>query len=281
MLVSPELVDDVLTITGPRMQTQAAAGFREAGIGPEVVASLGPVVRERCTGGATRGELLEAIRAAGQDTSGQRGYHLLMALSLARTIVQGPMDDSGGVRQLFVPYREWIGGTGHDDGDRQAVLERLALGYYAGHGPATDADFAWWLGLPLTPVRGALARLEQDGHMASRRLGTTTYWMSPETAVDLDGGGQPPGARSVLALPGFDEFLLGYRDRSASLAPEHASRVVPGGNGVFRRTIVRAGAIVGTWDPPETTEYFGPAPGAAGERALAARLLRYRDFWAR
>ena len=36
-------------------------------------------------------------------------------------------------------------------------------------------------------------------------------------------------------------------DRSAVLDPEFADRIVPGGNGVFRPTVVSDGRIVGTW----------------------------------
>lgn len=49
--------------------------------------------------------------------------------------------------------------------------------------------------------------------------------MSPETAALLDGG--VPGQRSVLLLPGFDEFVLGYTDQSLVLAAEHANNIVP------------------------------------------------------
>jgi hypothetical protein len=54
-------------------------------------------------------------------------------------------------------------------------------------------------------------------------------------------------AKGVLLLPGFDEFILGYGDRRAQLEPEFADRIVPGGNGVFRHTVVSAGRVVGTW----------------------------------
>ena len=37
------------------------------------------------------------------------------------------------------------------------------------------------------------------------------------------------------------------------LDPAHASAIVPGGNGVFRATVVRAGRVVGTW-----TRTLGP-----------------------
>jgi hypothetical protein len=48
-------------------------------------------------------------------------------------------------------------------------------------------------------------------------------------------------------LPGFDEYMLGYRDRSAMLAPAFADRIVPGANGMFKATVVSDGQVVGTW----------------------------------
>jgi hypothetical protein len=60
----------------------------------------------------------------------------------------------------------------------------------------------------------------------------------------------PPDGLSVpdlLALPGFDEYMLGFKDRSLFLQREHLRDVVPGSNGVFRATIVGAGKVVATW----------------------------------
>jgi hypothetical protein len=51
----------------------------------------------------------------------------------------------------------------------------------------------------------------------------------------------------VFLLPGFDEFVLGYADRGAVLDPAFADRIVPGGNGMFRSTVVADGRVVGTW----------------------------------
>ena len=48
-------------------------------------------------------------------------------------------------------------------------------------------------------------------------------------------------------LPGFDEFILGYGDRSAMLDPAYAQRICPGGNGVFNPTVVIDGAVTGAW----------------------------------
>jgi Winged helix DNA-binding domain len=71
------------------------------------------------------------------------------------------------------------------------------------------------------------------------------YLMDPQTPERLDGCRKQ--ARGVFLLPGFDEYMLGYADRSAALAAEFAERIVPGGNGMFRPTVVADGQVVGTW----------------------------------
>jgi len=52
---------------------------------------------------------------------------------------------------------------------------------------------------------------------------------------------------SAHLLPGFDEYLLGYSDRSAVLDPADAQRICPGGNGMFSPTMVIDGHVTGTW----------------------------------
>jgi len=47
-----------------------------------------------------------------------------------------------------------------------------------------------------------------------------TCWMAPDIAGT-------EGNRKRFALPGFDEFLLGYKDRSAVLDTRHAQQCVP------------------------------------------------------
>ena len=61
----------------------------------------------------------------------------------------------------------------------------------------------------------------------------------------------------MLALPGFDEYVLGYKDRSMIVDREHMTAIIPGGNGVFRSTIVQAGRVIATW-----------------KRTLTAKLVR-------
>jgi hypothetical protein len=84
-------------------------------------------------------------------------------------------------------------------------------------------------------------------------------------------------------LPGFDEFMLGFKDRSLMLDEVHKQRIIPGGNGVFQPTIVRDGRVVGTWRRvlkkgrvevrPEPFSELSAADRRATERAFAGFAL--------
>ena len=50
----------------------------------------------------------------------------------------------------------------------------------------------------------------------------------------------------AFLLPAFDEFIIGYRDRSATIAFENHKRAVSS-NGIFRPTVVVNGETTGKW----------------------------------
>jgi hypothetical protein len=97
-----------------------------------------------------------------------------------------------------------------------------------------------------------------------------------------------------LALPGFDEYLLGYKDRSLMVDAAGMKAVIPGGNGVFRSTLVRDGRVAATWKRtlsaktvtveltwlPHPTQRRAK-PEQAHRNQAAAALQPYADFLAR
>ncbi len=235
----------ILALTAGRMLKAQTTRHRQLEITtPDIaqVRELALALLDQPGGKATREQLLAAFEQAGQSTKAQRGYHFLFLLCLEGTLVQGPINPAGnGNGQYFVNAEQWIRNP-RVLGKEQALAE-LALRYFRSHGPATLKDFQWWskltlkdITLGLDQVKGQLERIECNG---------ATHWLAPETAELLKG--TLPGARSVLLLPGFDEFLLGYTDRSAALAPHHAPLTVPGNNGMFKATVVAGGRVAGTW----------------------------------
>jgi hypothetical protein len=270
----------ILDITAGRLMRGMAGRHRELGIIASDVDAAAEAGLQLVSGGraASRAELFAAFEQAGQSTAGQRGIHLLGILCQRAWLVQGPL---AGNQQLVVAFDDWIKASRNLD--RAEGIAEWLLRYLRSHGPATERDFSWWAGIPLTEVRAALP--EVKGQLEELEFEGASYWLAPETAALLDG--VVPGARTVLALPGFDEFLLGYTDRSVVLPAEHAHKIVPGGNGVFRKTLVAGGQVVGTWTGPGTGRSAAVVPQPfdsvnglrpAARRSFELQAAKYLEF---
>lgn len=279
-LVAPEDLRWMLDLTAERLTKSIAARHRELGITRTDIEKCRGIALERVAGGraASRAELFQVFDAAGQPTQGQRGIHILGTLCRHGWLVQGPLV---GNQQLMVGFEDWIPVSRKLE--RQEAIAEFLLRYFRSHGPATIRDFAWWTQIPLTEVRAAFEDVK--GKLVELEFEGTSYWLSPETASLLDSG--VPGQRSVLLLPGFDEFVLGYTDRSLVLAPEHANKIVPGGNGVFKKTLVARGEVVGTWAREGTNPRAAVVPelfddarplGPAAQAAFDRAARRYLEF---
>ena len=221
----------------------------------------------------TRAECIEVFEGAGISPTGQRGYHLLWHAAHLGVTCIGPQQ---GKQQTFVLLNEWV--PNPRQLERDDALTELAIRYFQSHGPATRQDFARWTGLTLSDADRAI-----EG--AKKLL----------TAVDVDG---TPSFMStvvldsvfdrgddIVLLPGFDEYVLGYKDRSLFIDPAHASKIVPGNNGVFLPTMVERGHVIGTWKrnqrPKKTPDIAlsGFNPLTANQRARTeAAVDRYGSY---
>jgi hypothetical protein len=245
----------LLALTAPRAMRSAARRLRETGADAQTIARAAEIARAELRGGGalTRTEFFAALRAAGIAPDGQRGYHLIFALAQAGEVCWGP---ARGDQPALVLVEEWIsrdrdahGGGAADEAD---AIGALALRYFTGHGPASVADLAWWTKLPVTAVRAGVAAV-RDRLVEVTCEGVTYYLIDTAGSGDVAGLLSAASTRStssrphMLALAAFDEYLLGYQDRSAMLEPRYAERVVPGKNGLFRPIVVADGRVVGTW----------------------------------
>jgi hypothetical protein len=277
-LVAPEDLRWMLEITNDRLSKGIAGRHRELDITRADIEKCRDIALERIAGEGpvSRTELFAVFDAAGQSTQGQRGIHILGTLCRNAWLVQGPL---AGNQQLLVAFDDWIPVSRNLD--RQEAIAEFMLRYFTSHGPATLRDFAWWTQIPLTEARAVFEEIR--GRLVELLFADTSYWVSPGTASLLDEA--VPGQRSVLLLPGFDEFVLGYTDRSLVLSPEHAGKIVPGGNGVFKKTVVAGGEVIGTWARQGTGQSgavvhelfdeakpLGPGARAALEKAAAQYL---------
>ena len=182
-------------------------------------------------GRMTRAECLGTLTEAGIDVSGQQGYHMLWYASQMGVTAIAPHI---GKEQTFVRLDEWAPQPATPS--REEALGIIALRYFRSHGPATVADLQRWTGLTIRDCRAGVAE-------AGDALTSFDDMIVDPALLDAD----LPDLDDWLALPGFDEYMLGYKDRSLMLDPAHFKAVVPGNNGVFQATIVRAGRVVAVW----------------------------------
>lgn len=237
--VAAEDLGWMLRLGVPRVRSAIAARHRQLELDAETFTRSRDIAEGLLGGGrrATRDELMAAHEAAGIPTTGQRGPHLVMELAMSEVVCWGP---PAGKQQALVLSEEWI--TSPRDLEADEALGAFLLRYLEGHGPATLADVTWWSKLTVAQVKRGLA-VAGDRVVESVTDGVARWSTVEQAAAEP----HDEGAQAVLALPGFDELLLGYRDRSLVLEAEHADLIVPGGNGIFLPLITVGGRIVGTW----------------------------------
>jgi hypothetical protein len=233
----------VLQLTGRRTLASAANRHRDLGLDDGTVDKARAVAVESLAGGRSmsRRELLRAFEEHGISTESQRGAHLLWSLCLSGTCVLGPFEDGD---QRVVLLDEWVPQPRRLS--REEALVEVVVRYLAGRGPASEADLAWFTKLPLKDLRegidGCRDQLTSFDHEGTR-------YLAHAPTLDAVASLRPS---AVLMLPGFDELLLGYGDRSLSLAADHAPLTVPGNNGMFKATVVSRGRVVGLWSRRST-----------------------------
>ena len=255
-------------LTTPRLLAKTRTINERLGLGPAVLERAREAAIAALTGHKqlSRAEFMAMLHAAGLSTEGQRGYHTIAHLALTGTLCWGRQV---GTQQGLVLLDEWVPHPRRLE--RDEALGEFVYRYFLGHGPATLVDFAWWSQLTVADAKIGLA-VALD-RLIEVQVDGAAYFMADETADAL------PQHTPVLALPGFDEYLLGYRDRSHVISADELVRVVPGLNGIFLPLMVTNGRVVGTWRKKiaasglttEAALFEDPATAAARTRAAKTR----------
>ena len=245
-LYAPD-VSWVTRVCTPRVQ--AASSKRRAGLGltdDAVDRARTALIKalEQAQQPLSRTQCYEVFREAGVDPDEQRGPHMLRHFGGEGEIIQGPPH---GNLDSFVLHDKVVGQARDVDKEwgRERAIGELAARYINSHGPATAQDFAWWSGLTVKEAKAGFA----EAHATSTppievTCENVTYsmgaWQSTVTEEEL-----AHALTLTLRLPAFDEYILGYKDRSqvmdAALIPE----VGPSKNGMCWPFVVHAGVVQG------------------------------------
>lgn len=223
----------MLKFLAPRILERAGGRHRQLELDDRTFQRSGDLFAKALQGGkqVTRSRMYELLEAKGISTKGQRGIHILWKLAQDGLLCHGARE---GKQPTFVLLEEWL--PGFKTMERDAALAELAKRYFIGHGPATLQDFVWWSGLPVADARKGL---DLARHLHHKTFDGHSCWMSP----NVEFGQKSP--HTAHFLPAYDEYLIGYKDRSAALDTRRFTQ--PFQNPIFSPTILLDGKIAGAW----------------------------------
>ena len=270
-LVTREDIRWLLALTAPQIRTLTKTRHKDLGLTEAVFSKSRNIIEKLLRDGnhATREEIIPVLNKAGINTDENRASHIFMELELDGLVCSGKMNNG---RQTFALLDERA--PQMKSFDKEAALALLAERYFQSHGPATLDDFVWWSGLTKTDSKRALELVKSK--FISEVVEGKTYWL----------GTSLPGLdkkATAFLLPAYDEFIISYKDRSATLTFENHKRAVSV-NGIFNPTIVVNGETIGVWKrtlKKDTVavemEYFRE-PTAAEQQLVNACAGRFAKF---
>jgi hypothetical protein len=270
--VSADDIYWMLELTAPQIKSASKSRDKELELSEAIFSKSNNILEKTLSNetNLTREELAKEFDKAKIKTDNNRLSHLLLHAELDGIICNG-LIKSG--KQTYAILAERV--PNKKVFTRDKSLAELAKRYFTSHCPATLKDFVWWSGLTVKDARQALESVKSN--FITEKICSEIYWLT-NSFSDTESY-----KTSVHILPAYDEFLISYKDRSASLSLVHSRKAVSN-NGVFRPFIVVNGQVAGIWKRTTKrdkivieTEFFRPL-GKDIKRLIEKELNRFGHF---
>ena len=269
--VSPQDIRWLLKLTAPRVHAVNACWYRKLELDETVFRRSTDATVRALAGNrhSTRKELGTVLAQAGITAAGQRLAALMMYAELEGVICSGSKRGKQFTYALLearVPPAKLL--------SHEEALAELARRYFNSRSPATLQDFVWWSGLSAQDAKVGMETVKTDFERAT--VEGQTYWFSTQSAS------VPASQPTAYLLPTFDEVLLSYKDRSASVSKDYAELWAKGGTSTSH--ILLGGRTVGCWrrdlkkDSVRVTLRFFRAINQAERRLIEEAAERYGAF---
>ena len=224
-------------LTGHRVARLLASYNLKLGLTPAVLRKSRRVIEKALSehGSLTRTQLKVELDRARIPTEGtQRLAHLVMQAEVEALICSGPQL---GKNSTYALVDERVKKSRVLEGDE--ALHELTLRYFASRAPASLHDYSWWSGLTIAECKRGIA-------LAGTQLQQITlnekHYFAPR---DFELPSRVPA--SAHLLPNYDEYFIGFKDRSAIGQRIKSSALVTGGNALIAHVVVVDGQLVGGW----------------------------------
>lgn len=228
--VSSKDIRWLLKLTAPRVHAASAYMYRQVELDSKTFNRCNDIIVKSLVGGKqlTRDELNESLRKNKIIASGHRLSYITMNAELEGIICSGTRRGNQFTYALLderTRYRNAI--------DRDEALAQLAHRYFTSRGPATVNDFSTWSGLTVTDCKKGIEII--NASLKKETVDRKDYFLNKNVT--------PPGnlADKIHLLPTYDEFIMGYKDRSA-IMPLKSKPYIP-----YTSLITLKGQVIGSW----------------------------------
>jgi len=234
--VRPEDIRWMLALTAPRINALCATYYRKLELDTATFKRSNALLTKNLQGGKqlTRAELTALLQKNGIATADLlRFTYLIVRAELDGVVCSGARRGKQFTYALLddrAPQTRTL--------DRDAALALLTTRYFFSHGPATIKDFVWWSGLTMADANKGLDSIRSQ--LISEVENGQTYWFANVTLAEVP-------SPTVHLLPDYDEYTVGYTDRSAIFDPANTQKLDSRGSELAQYVIVIDGLIAGTW----------------------------------
>ncbi|MFC0183708.1 Winged helix DNA-binding domain-containing protein [Pseudarcicella hirudinis] len=258
-------------LIGPRLLAKHHNAFLKSGFSEAVFHKITQIFIEILSGGKqlSRKELFDALEHQGISAKGEKGSDILYFAGFSGLLCMG---NFSGKQMTYALLDEWI--SVKTTMTTEEALTALALRYFQSHGPATLQDFVWWSGLSVTEAKIGLENAGKSLRFVN--IDGQRYWFTESVSLEKIKD------QSVFLLPPYDEYFLGYKDRSMILDPAYRKAVEPG-NG-FSPTFILNEKVAGTWrreigkNKVKIEVFPFEILGKKAEKALEKAVEQYASF---
>lgn len=235
-LVAAKDIRWMLSLTAPHVKKYIIAPiYKQYGLNEKYLQGYNTIIQKALSGNKhfTREEIMAELNIKSTEKLDLRPVLIAMNAELDGIICNGRMR---GKQITYALLDERVPNSAQLS--KEEALAELAKRYFTSRGPATLQDFTWWSGLSITNSKLAWELVKHA--FQSICIDDRTYMFSNEIQI------KKQDEDTIHLLPAFDEFLISYKDRTASIPLENQHKAFSK-NGIFYPVIVENGKVIGLW----------------------------------
>jgi hypothetical protein len=234
--VSPEDIRWILAITARRINTAINHKRRELKLDNTSFSRITSIFERelRKSNYLTRDELEAVVRKSNVVKKEIRFNYIMHRAEAEGIVCSGPRRGKQFTYALLEDRAPQSFNLSHDE-----ALARLTKKYFTSHGPATIKDFLWWSGLTLRETKIGLESVKSK--LLCEVIDSNEYWFASSLRTEKE------KIPHVILLPNYDEYIVGYKDRSSIFYSKHFAKLGPRANPLFHNCLIIDGKISGIW----------------------------------